>query len=62
MAQGRDNLVVYLKEKPEILAEVEAAVREKLSAGVTVSASRPGGIEEGEQEEVEAPIFADEEF
>jgi recombination protein RecA len=62
VAQGRDNLVVYLKEKPEILAEVEAAVREKLSAGVTVSASRPGGIEEGEQEEVEAPIFADEEF
>jgi len=62
VAQGRDNLVVYLKENPELLAEVEAAVREKLSAGVTVSASRPAAMEEGEQEENEDAVFVEEEF
>lgn len=62
VAQGRDNLVVYLKENPEILAEVEGAVREKLSSGVPVSASQPGAMEDGE-EEIDGAIFeGDEEF
>ena len=30
VAQGRDNTRVYMKEHPEVLAEVEAAVRQKL--------------------------------
>jgi recombination protein RecA len=60
IAQGRDNLVLFLKKNTQLLAEVEAAVREKLSAGVPVSTSYPAGVREGEQEEEAA--FAEEEL
>jgi recombination protein RecA len=60
IAQGRDNLVLFLKNNAQLLAEVEAAVREKLSAGVPVSTSYPAGVREGEQEEEAA--FAEEEL
>jgi recombination protein RecA len=60
IAQGRDNLVLFLKNNAQLLAEVEAAVREKLSAGVPVSTSYPAGVGEGEQEEEAA--FAEEEL
>jgi recombination protein RecA len=60
IAQGRDNLVLFLKKNAQLLAEVEAAVREKLSAGVPVSTSYPAGVGEGEQEEEAA--FAEEEL
>jgi recombination protein RecA len=60
IAQGRDNLVLFLKNNAQLLAEVEAAVREKLSAGVPASTSYPAGVREGEQEEEAA--FAEEEL
>ncbi len=60
IAQGRDNLVLFLKKNAQLLAEVEAAVREKLSAGVPVFTSYPAGVGEGEQEEEAA--FAEEEL
>lgn len=60
IAQGRDNLVLFLKNNAQLLAEVEAAVREKLSAGVPVSTSYLAGVREGEQEEEAA--FAEEEL
>jgi recombination protein RecA len=53
-------LVLFLKNNAQLLAEVEAAVREKLSAGVPVSTSYPAGVREGEQEEEAA--FAEEEL
>ncbi len=37
VSQGRDNLILYLKDNPETLAEVEAALREKLAEGLAVS-------------------------
>ncbi|MGF1574735.1 MAG: recombinase RecA [Cyanophyceae cyanobacterium] len=39
VSQGRDNLIIYLKENPETLAEVETALRAKLAEGVAVSAT-----------------------
>lgn len=64
VAQGRDNLVAYLKENAEILAEVEGAVRENLSSGVPVSASQPAPMEDGDEDEEEtsAAPFEEEEF
>ncbi|MEN9229715.1 MAG: recombinase RecA [Thermostichus sp. DG02_5_bins_236] len=62
VAQGRDNLVAYLKENAEILAEVEGAVREKLSSGVPVSANQPAPMEDGDEEEASAAPFEEEEF
>ncbi len=60
VAQGRDNLVAYLKENAEILAEVEGAVREKLSSGVPVSANQPAPMEDGDEEETSAASFEEE--
>lgn len=37
VSQGRDNLILYLKDNPETLAEIEAALREKLAEGLAVS-------------------------
>jgi len=38
IGQGRENAIQFLKEHPEMLAEVEAGVREKLGLGVTTEA------------------------
>lgn len=64
VAQGRDNLVAYLKENAEILAEVEGTVRESLSSGVPVSASQPAPMDDGDEDEEEtsAAPFEEEEF
>jgi len=40
IGQGRDNTIKYMEEKPEFAIDVEKQVREKLSAGVPVSATR----------------------
>lgn len=40
IGQGRDNTIKYLEDKPEFAQEVERQVREKLSAGVAVSATK----------------------
>jgi recombination protein RecA len=39
IGQGRDNTINYLLEKPEVAAEIEKLVKEKLSEGITVSAN-----------------------
>ncbi|MDY6781386.1 MAG: recombinase RecA [Cyanobacteriota bacterium] len=51
IAQGRDNAVKYLEEKPAIAAEVEKQVREKIAVNPAVGAtivpdSKDGGSEE----------------
>jgi len=40
IGQGRDNTIKYMEDKPEFAQEVERQVREKLSAGVAVSATK----------------------
>jgi len=40
IGQGRDNTIKYMEEKPEFAQDVERQVREKLSAGVAVSATK----------------------
>ncbi|MEB3312339.1 MAG: recombinase RecA [Snowella sp.] len=52
IAQGRDNAMKYLEERPEIAAEVEQKVREKLEIG---SLSLP--ISSGDEEDLEDGDF-----
>ncbi|WP_434684480.1 recombinase RecA [Pseudanabaena minima] len=40
IGQGRDNTIKYMEDKPEFAQDVERQVREKLSAGVAVSATK----------------------
>ncbi|MFN5814587.1 MAG: recombinase RecA, partial [Pseudanabaena sp.] len=40
IAQGRDNTIKYMEDKPEFAQEIERQVREKLSTGVSVSATK----------------------
>ncbi len=42
IGQGRDNTIALLEEKPELRAEIEALVREKLAIGTPVSATTVG--------------------
>jgi recombination protein RecA len=63
VSQGRDNLIIYLKEHPEIKTEVETLLREKLASGTPVSATSVAPLEEGdEQELVEQEELVDEEL
>ena len=39
VAQGRDNAIAYLDNNPDVRAELNASVREKLSMGASVSAN-----------------------
>ncbi len=57
VGQGRDNTIKDMEEKPEFAKEVEALVREKLAAGVTVSATKvaPQETDEGEEEDIITP-------
>jgi len=40
IGQGRDNTIKYMEERPEFAQDIERQVREKLSAGVAVSATK----------------------
>ncbi|MBW4652725.1 MAG: recombinase RecA [Kaiparowitsia implicata GSE-PSE-MK54-09C] len=53
ISQGRDNAVKYLKENPDIAAEVEKKVREQLELGAVVSANSvsPLGPQDDEEDE-----------
>ena len=52
IAQGRDNAVKYLEDKPEVAAEVEKQVREKIAVNPAVGASiLPESEEAGFEEE-----------
>jgi recombination protein RecA len=54
IGQGRDNTIKYMEDKPEFAQDVERQVREKLSAGVAVSATKVVP-EEIEPEDDETP-------
>lgn len=53
ISQGRDNAVKYLKENPDIAADVEKKVREQLELGAVVSANSvsPLGPQDDENDE-----------
>lgn len=58
IAQGRDNTIKHMEEKPEFALEIEKLVREKLAAGVAVSATTVAPL--GDEDEYEdAPIGED---
>lgn len=52
IAQGRDNAIKYMEEKPEFAQEVDRLVREKLAMGAVVSANSitPHSDEDAEAE------------
>ncbi|PSB04194.1 recombinase RecA [Merismopedia glauca] len=56
IAQGRDNTLKYLEEKPEMAAKVQQQVREKLDKGAVVSANSVSQIEETGDEVEEEEI------
>jgi recombination protein RecA len=55
IGQGRDNTIKYMEDKPEFAQDIERQIREKLSAGIEVSATKVVA-EEIELEDDEAPI------
>ncbi|MGB3206852.1 MAG: recombinase RecA [Crinalium sp.] len=55
IAQGRDNTIKYMEEKPEIAKLIEQQVREKLDTGAVVSANSVAHVEDSEED------FSDEE-
>jgi recombination protein RecA len=54
IGQGRDNTIKYMEDKPEFAQEVERQVRDKLSAGAVVSATKVAP-DEVEPEDDELP-------
>ncbi len=48
IAQGRDNAIKYLEERPELITVVDRAVREKLELGAVVDANSVSGSAAGE--------------
>lgn len=46
IGQGRENAKIYLKENPEVLAEVEQQVREKCGIGVDAATQGEGSVSE----------------
>lgn len=46
IGQGRENAKIYLKENPEVLAEVEQQVREKCGIGADVTTQGEGSVSE----------------
>ena len=53
IAQGRDNAIKYLEERPEIASKVDQEVRQKLEKGAIVSANSVG-VPDPEEEDAEA--------
>lgn len=53
IAQGRDNTIKYLEEKPELVAEVQKLVLEKLDTGTPVSANTLKQAEEEDDDDAE---------
>jgi recombination protein RecA len=56
IAQGRDNTLKYLEEKPEVAEKVQQQVREKLDKGAVVSANSVNQVEEAEDEVEEEDV------
>ena len=59
IGQGRDNTIKYMEDKPEFAQDIERQIREKLSAGVAVSATKvvPEEIEPEDDDEVPVEDF-----
>ncbi len=59
IGQGRDNTIKYMEDKPEFAQDVERQVREKLSAGVAVSATKvvPEEIEPEDDDDIPPEDF-----
>jgi recombination protein RecA len=55
IGQGRDNTIKYMEDKPEFAQDIERQIREKLAAGVAVSATKVVP-EEIEPEDDDAPV------
>jgi len=55
IGQGRDNTIKYMEDKPEFAQDIEKQIREKLAAGVAVSATKVVP-EEIETEDDDAPV------
>jgi len=53
IAQGRDNAIKYMDEKPEFAQEVEKLVREKLEMGAVVSSMAVGAADDDDDEDYE---------
>jgi len=59
IAQGRDKAITYLEEHPDVATEIEKLVREKLVAGVPVSATKvsPEEVDQDEEADIEPEEF-----
>ncbi len=57
IGQGRDNTIKYMEDKPEFAQDIEKQIREKLSAGVAVSATKvvPEEIEPEDEDDDTPP-------
>jgi recombination protein RecA len=53
IAQGRDNAIKYMEERPELAQEVDRLVREKLAMGAVVSANSVAAPSDDVEEEIE---------
>jgi len=51
IAQGRDNAIKYMDEKPEFAQEIEKLVREKLEMGAVVSSMAVGNVDDDDDED-----------
>ncbi|MGC8714012.1 MAG: recombinase RecA, partial [Leptodesmis sp.] len=51
IAQGRDNAIKYMEEKPDFAKKVDQEVRQKLEMGAVVSANSVGHPDEDEEDE-----------
>src|SRR5919199_2110334 len=51
IAQGRDNTIKYLEEKPEFAENIDRQVREKLDMGAVVQANSVSAVDIEEEEE-----------
>ncbi len=57
IGQGRDNTIKYMEDKPEFAQDIEKQIREKLAAGVAVSATKvvPEEIETEDEDDDKPP-------
>ncbi|HEY9812653.1 MAG TPA: recombinase RecA [Candidatus Sericytochromatia bacterium] len=50
IAQGRDNTIKYMEEKPEVAKLIEQQVRDKLDTGAVVSANSVAHVDDSDEE------------
>ena len=62
LAQGRDNARKYLKNNPELLAEIDQQVRAKLFAPKELTAEETVAMEEQDREEEDDLALLDEDI